>query len=100
MRNLYAGQKATVRTLHGTTDWFKIGKGEKQGCILLSFLCNLYTEYIMRNVRLDESQARIQTAGRKINNLRYADNITLMAENKEELHYLLIRVKEESEKAC
>ena len=93
MRNLYAGQKATVRTLHGTTDWFKIGKGEKQGCILLSFLCNLYTEYIMRNVRLDESQARIKIARKYINNLRYADNITLMAESEEELKSILMRVK-------
>ena len=99
LRNLYAGQEATVRTRHGTTDWFKIGKGEKQGCILLSFLCNLYTEYIMRNVRLDESQAGTKIAGRNINNPRYADDTTLMAESEEELKNLLMTVEEESEKA-
>ena len=99
LRNLYACQKATVRTLHGTTDWFKIGKGERQGCILLSLSCNLYAEYIMRNVRLDESQARIEIARKNINNLRYADDITLMAGSEEELKSILMTVKEESEKA-
>ena len=93
MRNLYACQKATVRTLLGTTDWFKIGKGERQGCILLSLSCNLYAEYIMRNVRLDESQARIEIARKNINNLRYADDITLMAGSEEELKSILMRVK-------
>ena len=98
LRNLYAGQEATVRTGHGTTDWFQIGKGVCQGCILLPCLFNLYAEYIMRNVRLDESQAGIKIAGRNINNLRYADDTILMAES-EELKSLLIKVKEESEKA-
>ena len=98
LRNLYAGQEATVRTSHGTTDWFQIGKGVCQGCILSPCLFNLYTEYIMRNARLDETQARIKIAGKNINNLRYADDTTLMAESKEELRSLL-KVKEESEKA-
>ena len=96
LRNLYAGQEATVRTSHGTTDWFQIGKGVCQGCILLPCLYNLYTEYIMQNVRLDEAQAGIKIAGRNINNLRYADDTTLMAERKEELKRLLMKVKEES----
>ena len=99
LRNLYAGQEATVRTRHGTTDWFQIGKGVHQGCILSPCLFNLYAEYIMRNAGLDEAQAGIQIAGRNINNLRYADDTTLMAESKEELKSLLIKVKEESEKA-
>ena len=92
--NLYAGQEATVRTGHGTTDWFQIGKGEHQGCILSPCLFNLYAEYIMRNARLDEAQAGIKTVGRIINNLRYADDTTLTAES-EELKSLLINVKEE-----
>ena len=82
LRNLYAGQEATVRTGHGTTDWFQIGKGEHQGCILSPYLFNFYAEYIMRNAGLDEAQAGIKIAGRNINNLRYADNTTLMAESK------------------
>ena len=82
LRNLYAGQEATVGTGHGTTDWFQIGKGVRQGCILSSCLFNLYAEYIMRNTGLDEVQAGIKTTGRNINNLRYADDITLTAENK------------------
>ena len=98
LRNLYAGQEATVRTGHGTTDWFQIGKGECQGCILSPCLFNLYTEYIMRNAGLDEAQVGIKIAGRNINNLRYADDSTLMAESKE-LKSLLMKVKEESEKA-
>ena len=98
LRNLYAGQEATVRTRHGTTDWFQIGKGVRQRCILSPCLFNLYAEYIMRNARLAESQARIKFAGRNINNLRYADDTTLMAESKEELKRLLMKVKEESEK--
>ena len=98
MRKLYAGQEAAVRTGHGTTDWFQIGKGVPQGCILSPCLFNLYTEYIMRNAGLDEPQARIKIAGRNINNLRYADDTTLMAESEEELKSLLIKVKEESEK--
>ena len=97
MRNLYAGQEATVRTGHGTTDWFQIGKGVHQGCILSPCLFNLYAEYIIRNTRLDEAQAGIKIAGRNINNLRYADDTTLMAES-EELKNLLMKVKEESEK--
>ena len=97
LRNLYAGQEATVRTGHGTTDLFQIGKGVRQDCILSLCLFNLYTEYIMRNARLEETQAGIKIARRNINNLRYADNITLMAES-EELKNLLIKVKEESEK--
>ena len=99
LRNLYADQEATVRTLHGTTDWFKIWKGVRQGCILSPCLFNLYAEYIIRNARLDEVQAGIKTAGRNINNLRYADDTTLMAEREEELKSLLMKVKEESEKA-
>ena len=99
LRNLYAGQEATVRTGHGTTDWFQIGKGVCQGCILSSCLFNSHAEYIMRNTGLDESQTRIEISGRNINNLRYAGDITLMAENEEELNSLLMSVKEESEKA-
>ena len=98
LRNLYAGQEATVRTGHGTTDWFQIGKGLHQGCILSSCLFNLYAEYIVRNTGLDEAQAGIKMAGRSINNLRYADDTTLLAESKEELKSLLMKVKEESEK--
>ena len=98
LRNLYAGQEATVRTGHGTTDWFQIGKGIPPGFILSPCLLNLYAEYIMRNARLDEVQAWIKIAGRNINNLRYADDITLMAESEEELKSLLVTVKE-SEKA-
>jgi len=85
LRNLYAGQEATVRTLHGTTDWFQIGKGVRQGCILSLCLFNLYAEYIMRNAGLEEAQAGIKIAGRNINNLRYTDDTTLMAESEEEL---------------
>ena len=99
MRNLYAGQEVTVRNRNGTTDWFQIGKGVCQGCILSPCLFNFYTEYITQNARLDEAQAGIKIAGRNINNLRYSDNTTLMAENKEELKNLLMKVKEESEKA-
>ena len=98
LRNLYAGQEATFRTGHGTTDWFQIGKGVCQGCILSSCLFKLHAECIMRNVRLDEAQAGIKIAGRNINNLRYADDTTLMAESEEELKSLLMKVKEESEK--
>ena len=98
LRYLYAGQGATVRTEHGTTDWFQIGKGVHQGCILSPYLFNLYAEYIMRNARLDEAQAGIKTAGKNINNLRYADVITLMAKSEEELKSLLMKVKEESKK--
>ena len=98
LRNLYAGQEATVRTGHGTTDWFQRGKGIGQGCILSHCLFNLYAEYLMRNVGLDEAQAGIKIAGRNINNLRYVDETTLMAESKEELKNLLMKVKEESEK--
>ena len=98
LRNLYAGQEATVRTGHGTTDWFKIRKGVRQGCILSPCLFNLYAEYIMRNAGLDEAQAGIKIAGRNINNLRYADDTTLRAESEEELKRLLMKVKEESEK--
>ena len=98
MRNLYAGQEATVRTGHGTTDWFEIGKGVLQGCILSLCLFNLHAEYIMRHAGLDEAQAGIKIAGRNINNLRYADDTTLMAESEEELTHLLLKVKEESEK--
>ena len=96
--NLYADQEATVRTGHGTTDWFQIGKGVRQGCILSTCLFNLYAEYIMRNAGLEAAQARIKIVGRNINNLRYADDTTLMAESKEELKSLLMKVKEESEK--
>ena len=97
-RNLYAGQEATGRTRHGTMDWFKTGKGVLQGCILSPCLFNLYAEYIMRNAGLEETQGGIKTAGRNINNLRYADDTTLMAESEEELKSFLMKVKEESEK--
>ena len=97
LRNLYAGQEATDRAARGITDWFQIGKEVHQGCILSSCLFNLYAEYIMRNAGLDEAQAGIKIAGRNINNLRYADNITLMAES-EDLKSLLMKVKEESKK--
>ena len=99
LRNLYAGQEATVRIGHGTTDWFQIRKGVGQGCILSPCLFNLYAEHIVQNARLNEAQARIKIARRNINNLRNADDITLMAEIKEELQSLLINMKEESEKA-
>ena len=98
LRNLYAGPEATVRTGHGTTDWLQIGKGVRQGCILSPCLFNFYAEYIMRNAGLEEAQAGIKIAGRNINNLRYADDTTLMAESEEELKSLLMKVKEESEK--
>ena len=98
LRNLYLGQEAAFRTGHGTTDWFKIGKGVRQGCILSPHLFNLYAEYIMRNTGLEDAQAGIETAGRNINNLRYADDTTLMVESEEELKSLLMKVKEESEK--
>ena len=96
LKNWHAGQEATVRTGHGTTDWFQIGKGVRQGCILSPYLFDLNAEYIMRNTGLDEAQAGIKIAGRNINNLRYADDNTLMAESKEELKSLLMKVKEES----
>ena len=96
LRNLYAGQEATVRTGHGTTDWFQIGKRIRQGCILSPCLFNFYAEYIMRNAGLEETQAGIKIAGRNINHLRYADDTTLMAESEEELKSLLMKVKEES----
>ena len=99
LKNLYAGQEATIRTRHGTTDWFQTRKGVHQGCKLSSCLFNLYAEYIMRNAGLDEAQTGIQIAGRNINNLRYADDTTLMAESEEELKSFLMKVKEESEKA-
>ena len=99
LRNLYAGQEATVRTGHGTTNWFQIGKGVHQGCILSPCLFNLYAEYIMRNAGLEETQAGIKIAGRNISDLRYADDTTLVAECEEELKSLLKKVKEESEKA-
>ena len=99
LRNLYAGQEATVRTGHGTTDWFQIGKGVRQGCMLSPSLFNFYAEYIMRNTGLDEAQAGIKIAGRNINNLRYADDTTFIEESEEELKSLLMKVKEESEKA-
>ena len=99
LRNLNAGQEAKVRTGHGTTDWFQIGKGVHQGCILSPCLFNLYADYIMQNARLDEAQAGIKIAGRNINDLRYADGTILMAESEEELKSLLMKVKEESEKA-
>ena len=99
LRNLNEGQEATVRTRHETTNCFKTGKGVCQGCILQLCLFNLYAEYIMQNARLDEAQAEIKIAGRNINNLRYADDTTLMAESKEELKSHLMKVKEESEKA-
>ena len=98
LRNLYAGQEAPVRTGHGTTDWFQIGKGVRQDCILSPCLFNLYTEYIMRNPGLEEAQAGIRVARRNINNLRYADDTTLMVESEEELKSFLMNVKEESEK--
>ena len=97
LRNLYAGKEATVRTEHGPTDWFQIGKGARQGCILSPCLFNLYAEDIMRNVRLEEAEAGIKIAGRNINNLRYADDTTLMAESEEELKSLSMKVKEENE---
>ena len=99
LRNLYAGEEATVRTGHGTTDWFQIGKGVHQGCILSPCLFNFYAEYIMRNAELEEAQAGIKMAGRNINNLRYADDTTLMVKSEEELKSFLMKVKEESEKA-
>ena len=98
LRNMYAGQEATVRTGQGTTNWFQIGKGIPQGCILSPCLFNLHAEYIMRNTGLEEAQAGIQIARKNINNLRYADNTTLMTESEEELKSLLMKVKEESEK--
>ena len=98
LRNLYAGQEATVRTGHGTTDWFQTGKGVRQGCILPPCLFNFYAEYTMRNAGLEEAQAGIKIAGRNINNLRYADDTTFMAESEEELKSLLMKVKGESEK--
>ena len=98
LRNLYAGQEATVRTGHGTTDWFQIGKGVRQGCILSLCLFNFYAKYIMRNAGLEETQAGIKIAGRNINNLRFANDTALMAESEEELKSLLMKVKEESEK--
>ena len=97
LRNLYAGQEATVRTGHGTTDWFQIGKAECQGCTLSPCLFNFYADYIMRNARPDEAQAGIKITGRNMNNLSYADDSPLMAESKEELKSLLMKVKEESE---
>ena len=98
LRNLYAGQEATVKTAHGTTDWFQIGKGVRQGCVLSPCLFNFYAEYIMRNAGLEETQAGIKIAGRNINHLKYADDTTLMAESEEELKSLLMKVKEENEK--
>ena len=98
LRNLYAGQEATVRTGHGTTDWFQIREGIRQGCILSPCLFNLYKEYLMRNCGLDKAQDGIKIARRNINNLKYADDPTLIAESKEELKSLLMKVKEESEK--
>ena len=99
LRNLYADQEATVRTGHETTDWFQIGKGEYQGCILSPCLFNFYAEYITRNAGLEETQAGIKIAGKNINNLRYANDTTLMAESEEELKTLLMKVKEESDTA-
>ena len=99
LRNLYAGQEATVRTGHGTTDWFQIGKGAHQDCILSPCLFNLYTEYIIKNSGLDEAQAGIKIAGRNINNLRHTGDTTLMAESKEQQKSLLMKMKEKSEKA-
>ena len=98
LRNLYAGWEATVRIGHGTTDWFQIGKGVCQGCILSPCLFNFYAEYLMRNAGLEEAQAGIKIAGRNINNLRYADDTTLKAESEKELKSFLMKVKEESEK--
>ena len=100
LRNLYAGQEATVRTRHGTTDWFQIGKGVCYSCILSPCLFNFYVEYIVRNTGLDEAQTEIKIARRNINNLGYADDTILMAESEEELKSLLMKVKEESEKVC
>ena len=97
MRNLYAGQEATVRTGHGTTDWFQVGKGVRQGCILSPYLFNFYAEYIMRNAGLEEAQPGVKIAGRNISNLRYVDDTTLMGESKE-VKSLLMKVKEKSEK--
>ena len=99
LKNLYAGQEVTVRTGHGTTDWFQIGKGVRQGCILSPCLFNLYAEYIIQNAGLDKAQAGIKIAGRNINNLRYADDTTPMAESEEKLKSLLMKVKEKNEKA-
>ena len=99
LRNLYAVQETTVRTLYGTTDWFRIEKGVQQGCLLSPCLLNLYAEHIMRNARLDELQAGIKTGRKNINNLRYVNYVTLMAESEEELKSFLMRVKEESERA-
>ena len=98
LRNLYACQEAAIRTGHGTTDWFKVGKGIRQGCILLPCLFNLYAEYIMRNAGLDEAQAGIKIVGRNINNLRYADDTTLMAESEKELRSLLMKVQRRAKK--
>ena len=98
LRNLYAGQETTVRTRHEAKDWFQMGKGVHQGCILSPCLFNFYAEYIMQNARLDEAQAGIKTAGKNINDIQYADDTTLMAECEEELKSLLIKVKEDSEK--
>ena len=98
LRKLYAGQETTVRTRHGTMDWFQIGKGVPQGCILSPCLFNLYAEYIMRNSELDEAQAGIKIAGGNINNFRYADDTTLMAESEEELKRLLMKVKQERDR--
>ena len=95
---MYAGQEATVRTRHGTTDWFQIGKGVHQGFVLSPFLFNVYAEYFMRNAGLDEAQAGIKIAGKNINNFRYADDTTLMAESEEELKSVLMKVKQDSEK--
>ena len=97
LRNLYADQEVTFRTGHGTTDWFQIGKGVRQGCILSLCLFNLYAEYIMRNAGLEDAQAGVKIAGRNINNLRYANDTSLLAESEEELKSLLMKVKEESE---
>ena len=98
LRNLYAGQETMVRIGHGTTDWFQIGKGVRQGCMLSPCLFNLYAEYVMRNAGLEETQAGIKIAGRNLNNLRYADDTTITAESEEKLKSLLMKVKEESEK--
>ena len=98
LRNLYARQETPVRTGHGTTDWFQLGRGIRQGCISSPWLLNFYAEYIMRNTGVEEAQAGIKIAGRNINNFRYADDTTLMAESEEELKSLLMKVKEESEK--
>ena len=100
LRNLYAGQEATARTGHGVTDWFQIGKGVHQGCIFSPCLFNLYAEYIMRNAGLEEAQAGIKIAGRNINNLRYTDDSALMVESEEDLKSLLMKVKQENEKAA